>query len=122
MSFKTRNPEVILILKGCGLVNDITNTLFVGIDVSKDSNQVCVLDFSSAKHGNFKSPNNKEGAEAIEQKLLDIVTKTKMRYIIIVQYISPLIYLCLKNFHLLIPLFIALILNRLVITNGVLPI
>lgn len=71
-------------MKGCDLVNDITNTLFVGIDVSKDSNQVCVLNFSSSKLGSFKSSNNKDGAEVIEQKLLDIVTKTKMKYVIIV--------------------------------------
>lgn len=84
MSSKTRNPEIYPIVKGCGLMNDITNTLYVGIDVSKDSNQVCAINFAGTKLGGFKSPNNKDGAETIEQKLLDIVTKTKVTTIIIV--------------------------------------
>jgi transposase len=65
-------------------MNDITNTLYVGIDVSKDSNQVCAVNFTGSKLGGFKSPNNKDGAEIIEQKLLDIVTKTKLINVIIV--------------------------------------
>lgn len=32
------------------------------------------MNYTGTKLGGFKSPNNKDGAEVIEQKLLDIVT------------------------------------------------
>lgn len=50
-----------------------TSTLFVGIDVSERSNQVCAINFNQDKFFNKSFPNSPAGCESIIQKLTDIM-------------------------------------------------
>ena len=59
-------------------------TLYVGIDVSKNSNQVCALNFESKKLINSSFKNNQEGAEELESKLIELCIKNELKNIIIV--------------------------------------
>lgn len=47
--------------------------LYVGIDVSKNSNQLCALNFNQDKLLSFSSQNNLLGATVIESKLLKVL-------------------------------------------------
>lgn len=58
--------------------------LYVGIDVSKNSNQVCVLNFESKKLLSRSFLNNQEGAQEIEKKLTELCIKHKLSNIQIV--------------------------------------
>lgn len=49
------------------------STLYVGIDVSKESNYVYITDFNQSFHQSFNTVNNIHGAELIETKLLEIL-------------------------------------------------
>lgn len=62
----------------------ILDTLYVGIDVSKDSNQTCILNFSGDKLCNFSSPNNLDGANAIEDKIIELLVKQACSFVKIV--------------------------------------
>ena len=59
-------------------------TLYVGIDVSKNSNQVCALNFESKKLINSSFKNNQEGAQELESKLIELCIKNDLKDIIIV--------------------------------------
>ena len=59
-------------------------TLYVGIDVSKNSNQVCALNFESKKLINSSFKNNQEGAQELESKLVEPCIKNDLKDIIIV--------------------------------------
>ena len=59
-------------------------TLYVGIDVSKNSNQVCALNFESKKLINSSFKNNQEGAQELESKLTELCVKNDLKDIIIV--------------------------------------
>ena len=59
-------------------------TLYVGIDVSKNSNQVCALNFDSKKFINSSFKNNQEGALELESKLVELSIKNDFKNIIIV--------------------------------------
>ena len=52
-------------------------TLFIGIDVSKDSNQVCFMNFSQKKLASFSSRNNLDGAKLIEERILSVLDDNK---------------------------------------------
>ena len=58
--------------------------LYVGIDVSKNSNQVCALNFASKKLINSSFKNNQEGAQEIESNLVELCIKNDLKDIIIV--------------------------------------
>ena len=60
------------------------NTLFVGIDVSKNSNQTCMLDYLGNKFCNFSSSNNLDGAKEIEEKILFYLSKHGLSHVKIV--------------------------------------
>ncbi len=59
-------------------------TIYVGIDVSKNSNQVCALTFESKKLINSPFKNNQEGALELESKLIKLCIKNDLKDIIIV--------------------------------------
>lgn len=59
-------------------------TLYVGIDVSKNSNQVCALNFESKKLISSSFKNNQEGAQELESKLVELCVKNDLKDIIIV--------------------------------------
>ena len=65
-------------------MSNILNSLFVGIDVSKTSNQVYAMNFEQKKLLSFSSPNNADGASKIEDKILDCLKNTKLESLIIV--------------------------------------
>ena len=62
----------------------VLNSLFVGIDVSKNSNQVYAMNFDEKKLLSFSSPNDTEGASKIENKLLECLIKNNYENIVIV--------------------------------------
>ena len=62
----------------------VLNSLFVGIDVSKNSNQVYAMNFDVKKLLSFSSPNDTEGASKIENKLLECLVKNNYENIVIV--------------------------------------
>lgn len=41
----------------------MTNSLFIGVDVYLQSNQICVLNFDQHKFFNLKFPNTPDGCE-----------------------------------------------------------
>ena len=62
----------------------VLNSLFVGIDVSKNSNQVYAMNFDVKKLLSFSSPNDTEGASKIENKLLECLVKNNYENTVIV--------------------------------------
>lgn len=61
----------------------MTNTLFVGIDVSKKSNVIRFTDSEGKTLTLFKSPNNQDGANTILEKLKDTLLHTDFSSVII---------------------------------------
>lgn len=61
----------------------MTNTLFVGIDVSKKSNVIRFTDSEGKTLTLFKSPNNLDGANTILEKLKDTLLHTDFSSVII---------------------------------------
>lgn len=59
-------------------------TLFVGIDVSKSSNQVYAMTFDQKKLLSTSIPNTQDGAEIMERKFLDLLDKNALSKITIV--------------------------------------
>ena len=59
-------------------------TLYVGIDVSKNSNQVCALNFNSKNYINSSFKNNQEGAQELGNKLVELCIKNDFKQMIIV--------------------------------------
>lgn len=59
-------------------------TLFVGIDVSKASNQVYAMTFDQKKLLSTSIPNTQDGVEIMERKLLDLLDKNALSKITIV--------------------------------------
>ncbi len=62
----------------------ILDTLYVGIDVSKNSNQTCILNFNGDKLCNFSSANNTDGAKEIENKIISLLKKHCFQFVKIV--------------------------------------
>lgn len=62
----------------------VLNSLFVGIDVSKTSNQVYAMNFDQKKLLSFSAPNDSEGASKIEAKLLECLNKNSLEKVVIV--------------------------------------
>ena len=62
----------------------VLNSLFVGIDVSKNSNQVYAMNFDQKKLLSFSVPNDSEGASKIEAKLLECLCKNNYEKVVIV--------------------------------------
>ena len=54
---------------------EVLSTLFVGIDVSSKSNDVCAIDFGEELYLQDSFTNNQPGAVALAEKLSDIMTK-----------------------------------------------
>ena len=53
----------------------MTNSLFIGVDVSLQSNQICVLNFDQHKFFNLKFPNTPDGCEESINKIKNIYDK-----------------------------------------------
>ena len=59
-------------------------TLFVGIDVSKNSNHVYAMDFNREKLLSTHIPNTQDGAAIIESKLLNLLEKRTLSKLIVI--------------------------------------
>ena len=62
----------------------MTNSLFIGIDVSLQSNQICVLNFDQHKFFNLKFSNTPDGCEEAINKIKNIYDKFYFDKIVIV--------------------------------------
>ena len=62
----------------------MTNSLFIGVDVSLQSNQFCVLNFDQHKFFNLKFPNTPDGCEQAISRIKDIHNKFFFDKIILV--------------------------------------
>lgn len=62
----------------------VLNSLFVGIDVSKNSNQVYAMNFDQKKLLSFSASNDSEGASKIEAKLTECLNKNNYEHVVIV--------------------------------------
>ena len=62
----------------------VLNSLFVGIDVSKNSNQVYAMNFDQKKLLSFSASNDSEGASKIEAKLIECLNKNNYEHVVIV--------------------------------------
>lgn len=52
----------------------MSNTLYVGIDVSKDNNVVYIMKPDGSKFSNFKVPNSRSGAEKLVKRITAVMT------------------------------------------------
>ena len=62
----------------------VLNSLFVGIDVSKNSNQFYAMNFDQKKLLSFSVQNDSEGASKIETKLIECLYKNNYEKVVIV--------------------------------------
>ncbi len=77
---------------------DFTQTMFVGIDVSKDSNQMCLINFERKKLLNKSFKNNKEGALSMKNIIIDNLSKHKLSNLIIVLESTGIYSMHIVNF------------------------
>lgn len=59
------------------------NTLYVGIDVSKQSNVVCLMKPDGTKHSTFSVQNNLGGAKQLTQKVVSALTSQRLSDVVI---------------------------------------
>ena len=69
---------------GGDFLNIQLNSIYVGIDVSKLSNQVFITDFNQSLSKSFSAPNNNHGAELIETNLINFLSDTLFTHVIVV--------------------------------------
>lgn len=62
----------------------MTNSLFIGVDVSLQSNQICVLNFDQHKFFNLKFPNTPDGCEEAINRIKQIHDKFYFDKIVVV--------------------------------------
>ena len=77
---------------------DYNQTLFVGIDVSKDSNQVCLINFERKKLLNKSFKNNLEGANEIKTTIISYLSKHDFSSLIIVLESTGIYSIHIANF------------------------
>ncbi len=65
-------------------MSDQLNSIYVGIDVSKLSNQIFITDFNQSISKSFSAPNNNHGAELIETNLLSFIKNTQFTHVVAV--------------------------------------
>ena len=66
------------------LYMSLLNCLYVGIDVSKCSNQIHAMNSDSKRITSFSSPNDLDGASVIEAKLINSLSKNSFENLVIV--------------------------------------
>ncbi len=77
---------------------DYNQTLFVGIDVSKDSNQVCLINFERKKLLNKSFKNNLEGANEMKSTIISYLSKHDFKSLIIVLESTGIYSIHIANF------------------------
>lgn len=76
----------------------VLETLYVGIDVSKNSNQACIIDFFGNKLKNFSFPNNLDGAAVIERTILSFVGAKTCSHVVVVLESTGIYSIHIANF------------------------
>lgn len=77
---------------------DPNQTLFVGIDVSKDSNQVCLINFERKTLLNKPFKNNLEGACSMKTTIIEYLSKNNFSSLIIVLESTGIYSIHIANF------------------------
>lgn len=77
---------------------DFNQTMFVGIDVSKDSNQVCFINFERKKLLNKSFKNNQEGANSMKTTIIEHLSKHNFSSLIIVLESTGIYSIHIANF------------------------
>lgn len=67
-----------------GAFMSVLTTLFVGIDVSKQSNYIRILDFGQNQFLDFKALNNEVGATSIKDKIIPILIQNNFDSVIFI--------------------------------------
>lgn len=97
-TFKIRAPISSILESRCCSMFDFTQTMFVGIDVSKDSNQVCLINFERKKLLNKSFKNNLEGASSMKITIIEYLSKHKLSNLIIVLESTGIYSMHIANF------------------------
>ena len=61
----------------------MNNALFVGIDVSSKNNVAYIMKRDGDKHSSFAVPNNRSGAEALVDKVVEVLRKLFISKVVI---------------------------------------
>ena len=61
----------------------VTSTLYVGIDVSLDTNQICAMNFDQKVFFNQSFRNSMDDSKELIRRLLDILHKENLSHILI---------------------------------------
>ena len=77
---------------------DYNQTMFVGIDVSKDSNQVCFINFERKVLLNKSFKNNLEGANSMKNTIIEYLSKHNFESLIIVLESTGIYSIHIANF------------------------
>ncbi len=77
---------------------DYSQTMFVGIDVSKNSNQVCFINFARKKLLNKSFKNNFEGASSMKATIIEYLSKHNLSNLIIVLESTGIYSMHIANF------------------------
>lgn len=77
---------------------DLNQTLFVGIDASKDSNQVCLINFERKTLLNKPFKNNLEGACSMKTTIIEYLSKNNFSSLIIVLESTGIYSIHIANF------------------------
>lgn len=80
----TRTSVYHIFLTGGDCLSKELKTLYVGVDVSKTSNQVHMIDFNQSVLSTTKAENNTVGAETIETKMLSVLRKHDFEHVVVV--------------------------------------
>lgn len=76
----------------------MNHTLFVGIDVSLKSNQVCAINFNQDKLFNLSFCNNPSGAELLVSKILELTNQYQFNKIIFTMECTGVYYIHIASF------------------------
>jgi len=76
----------------------MNHTLFVGIDVSLKSNQVCAMNFNQDKLLNLSVSNNPSGSEILVSSIIEIYTQNKFDKIIFAMECTGVYYIHVAAF------------------------
>jgi len=78
--------------------NNLTSTLFVGIDVSSKTNVVCALDFEGNKLLKLSAGNNLPGADLIAKGIISCVNDNKLLHVVVALESTSFYGLHIANF------------------------
>lgn len=84
-------------MKGGGIMS-YTSTLFVGVDVSLNTNQVCACDFNQKEYFNLKFDNSIEGSSALVNRIVEIMNSFNFHSLTICMESTSMYFFHVANF------------------------